>query len=112
MSLLAAARREAVEESGIEDLALDPLPVHLDLHHVEFCGADGRADHLDVRYAALAPVGAAASVSGESLDVRWWPLAALPDLEPEMHTLIRLSRARLADRAQSLSSPSSRAPAE
>ena len=61
VSLLAAARREAVEESGIEDLALDPLPVHLDLHHVEFCGAHGRADHLDVRYAALAPVGAAAA---------------------------------------------------
>lgn len=119
-SLLAAARREAVEESGIADLVLDPDPVHLDLHHVEFCGADGRADHLDVRYAALAPAGAEAAVSDESLDVRWWPLTELPDLEPEMHTLIRLSRARLAagsasgrsGPSQSSPSPSSLAPAE
>ena len=112
VSLLAAARREAVEESGIEGLALDPQPVHLDLHHVEFCRPHGRADHLDVRYAALAPVGAEAAVSDESLDVRWWPLTGLPDLEPEMHTLIRLARARLARPAQSSPSPSSLAPAE
>jgi 8-oxo-dGTP pyrophosphatase MutT (NUDIX family) len=112
VSLLAAARREAAEESGIADLVVDPTPVHLDLHHVEFCGPHGRAAHLDVRYAALAPVGAEVAVSDESLDVRWWPLDALPDLEPEMHTLIALSRGRLAARAQSSASPSSRAPAE
>jgi 8-oxo-dGTP pyrophosphatase MutT (NUDIX family) len=110
-SLLDAARREAVEESGIADLVVDPTPVHLDLHHVEFCRPHGRADHLDVRYAALAPVDARASASDESLAVRWWPLDALPDLEPEMHTLIALSRERLAAPAQS-ASPSSRAPAE
>jgi 8-oxo-dGTP pyrophosphatase MutT (NUDIX family) len=119
-SLLAAARREAAEESGIPDLVVDPTPVHLDLHHVEFCGPHGRADHLDVRYAALAPVGAEAAASAESLDVRWWPLEALPDLEPEMHTLIALSRERLQSSpgeqarrgAQPSASPSSRAPAE
>jgi 8-oxo-dGTP pyrophosphatase MutT (NUDIX family) len=93
-SLLAAARREAVEESGIEGLVLDPEPVHLDRHHVEFCGSAGSTDHLDVRYAALAPAGEEGSVSEESLDVRWWPLDDLPDLEPEMHELIRLSRER------------------
>lgn len=109
-SLLEAARREAVEESGIDGLLLDPDPVHLDLHHVEFCGSTGTADHLDVRYAALAPAGAAAAVSDESLDVRWWPLDGLPALEPEMHELIARSRERLA-RAQS-PGPSSRAPAE
>jgi 8-oxo-dGTP pyrophosphatase MutT (NUDIX family) len=116
-SLLAAARREAVEESGIADLVLDPTPVHLDLHHVEFCGPRGRADHLDVRYAALAPVGAEAAASDESLDVRWWPLDGLPDLEPEMHELIALARERLAQSSEASGSsgsaaPSIRAPAE
>ena len=131
-SLLDAARREAAEESGIADLVVDPTPVHLDLHHVEFCRPHGRADHLDVRYAALAPAGARARASEESLAVRWWPLDALPDLEPEMHTLIALSRERLQSSprrqarrgarpdaelpaspgSQPPASPSSRAPAE
>jgi hypothetical protein len=48
-----------------------------------------------VRYGALAPAGAEHAVSGESLDVRWWPLDGLPDLEDEMHTLIALARDRL-----------------
>ena len=107
-SLLATASREATEESGVPGLLVHPKPVHLDRHDVEFCRGHGRADHLDVRYAALAPAGARARVSDESLDVRWWPLAGLPDLEPEMHELI----ARARDVMAQPSVPSSRAPAE
>jgi 8-oxo-dGTP pyrophosphatase MutT (NUDIX family) len=106
-SLLATATREATEESGIEGLRIDPQPVHLDLHEVEFCRGHEHADHLDVRYAAVAPAGVDARASEESLEVRWWPLPELPDLEPEMHELIRLARERL----QSLP-PASLAPAE
>jgi hypothetical protein len=84
---------------------------------VPFCRPHGSVDHLDVRYAALAPVGAAAAVSDESLDVRWWPLDGLPDLEPEMYELIALARERLAQSSETSASsgsvaPSSRAPAE
>ena len=110
-SLWATAGREAAEESGIFGLVVHPDPVHLDLHEVEFCRGHARADHLDVRYAALAPADAHARVSDESLDVRWWSLDALPDLHPEMHELIALSRERLAQSAES-SVPSNRAPAE
>jgi 8-oxo-dGTP pyrophosphatase MutT (NUDIX family) len=99
-SLRATASREATEESGIAGLDVDPEPVHLDLHRVEFCRGHGRADHLDVRYAALAPAGAEPRSSAESLDVRWWPLDRLPDLEAEMHELIALSRERLAQSAE------------
>jgi 8-oxo-dGTP pyrophosphatase MutT (NUDIX family) len=95
-SLLGTATREAAEESGIVGLELDPVPIHLDRHTVRFCRPHGSVDHLDVRYAALAPAGAEGVVSEESLDVRWWPLGGLPDVEPEMHELIALARERLA----------------
>jgi 8-oxo-dGTP pyrophosphatase MutT (NUDIX family) len=110
VSLLATAGREAREESGLAGLLVHPEPVHLDLHDVAFCRGHERADHLDVRYAALAPAGGRAQVSDESLDVRWWPLDGLPDLPPEMHELIALSRDRL--RGTQSSDPSSLAPAE
>jgi 8-oxo-dGTP pyrophosphatase MutT (NUDIX family) len=93
-SLAEAALREAVEESGVRSLDFDAEPVHLDLHEVGFCDPRGTVRHLDVRYCAVAPADAEHDVSDESLDVRWWPIAALPELEDEMHTLIALARAR------------------
>ncbi len=39
-----------------------------------------RCDHLDVRFLAVAPAeGGQPDVSEESIDVRWWPVDALPD---------------------------------
>jgi 8-oxo-dGTP pyrophosphatase MutT (NUDIX family) len=95
-TLAGAALREAVEESGLADLDLDPVPLHLDEHAVDFCDPRGTVHHLDVRFAALAPPGAEHATSEESLDVRWWPVDALPELEAEMHDLIALARERLA----------------
>lgn len=110
-SLLATASREATEESGIAGLRVHPEPVHLDLHPVEFCRGHEHTEHLDVRYAALAPADATPGASAESLDVRWWMLDDLPDLEPEMHELIARSRERLAQSAEPPAG-SSRAAAE
>ncbi|MCW2766525.1 MAG: hydrolase [Nocardioides sp.] len=93
-TLAGAAAREAREESGIDDLRFDPVPAHLDEHAVGFCDPRGVVRHLDVRYVAVAPTAAVHAVSDESLDVRWWPLDALPELEPEMHELIAVARAR------------------
>jgi 8-oxo-dGTP pyrophosphatase MutT (NUDIX family) len=93
-TLAGAALREAVEESGVAGLAFDPEPVHLDLHEVGFCDPRGTVRHLDVRFCAVAPADAGHEVSSESLDVRWWPLDGLPELEDEMHRLIALARAR------------------
>jgi 8-oxo-dGTP pyrophosphatase MutT (NUDIX family) len=78
-SLAAAALREATEESGLAGLVLDPDPVHLDEHPVTFCGEPGLVHHLDVRFVAVAPDGAVPAVSEESIDVRWWPVDALPE---------------------------------
>lgn len=78
LTLADAALREATEESGIAGLRLDPVPLRLDEHAVPFCGTRGGVHHLDVWFLAIAPAAAQAVVSVESLDVRWWPLDALP----------------------------------
>jgi 8-oxo-dGTP pyrophosphatase MutT (NUDIX family) len=98
-TLAAGALREAQEESGIEALTLHPEPVHLDEHVVGFCDPRGAVHHLDVRFTATTPAGVRHVTSAESLDVRWWPVDALPDdLEDEMHELIRLALTRWSRR--------------
>ena len=77
-TLAGAALREATEESGIPGLILDPTPLRLDEHLVPFCGERGGVHHLDVWFLAIAPPGVKAVVSDESIDVRWWPIDALP----------------------------------
>jgi 8-oxo-dGTP pyrophosphatase MutT (NUDIX family) len=91
-SLWAAARREAREESGIDALEPLPRPVQLDRHRL--VGAFGSCrEHLDVRYAAVAPAGAGPRVSAESQDVRWWPVDALPEgTRAELAPLVSLAR--------------------
>lgn len=72
-----AAQREAREESGITTLVAWPDLVQLDRH--QLVGAFGRCrEHLDLRFVAVADEDAAHEVSQESLDVRWWPVGALP----------------------------------
>jgi 8-oxo-dGTP pyrophosphatase MutT (NUDIX family) len=87
-TLAGAALREAVEESGVDGLVLDPEPLHLDEHVVEFCGDRGSVRHLDVRFLAVAPEAAVHAVSEESIDVRWWPVDALPDAAAELRELV------------------------
>ena len=91
-TLAGVALREAREESGLDNLDFRPEPLQLDAHEVAFCDPRGPVYHLDVRYAARARPGAQEAVSEESLALRWWPVDALPDLEPQMHELIALAR--------------------
>lgn len=93
-TLAAAALREGTEESGLPDLTVDPDPVHLSLHQVDFCDGRGTVRHFDVRF--LARLGAAAEpvISEESLDLRWFPVDDVPTDEPDMLELIRLARLR------------------
>ena len=100
-TLPAAARREAVEESGLEELRLDPVPVQLNTHDVPFCDPRGLVHHLDVRFVAVAPPGARPVVSEESRDVAWWPADALPSEEPELWALVELARGRQTGSASS-----------
>jgi 8-oxo-dGTP pyrophosphatase MutT (NUDIX family) len=75
------AAREALEESGIDSLTV--LPDIVDLSRHALAASFGRCrEHLDVRFAAIAPAHAGHRVSAESLDVRWWPADRLPDGAP------------------------------
>jgi 8-oxo-dGTP pyrophosphatase MutT (NUDIX family) len=85
-SLAGAALREATEESGVDGLVVEPEPVHLDVHPIT-CSLGIPTRHFDVRFIVRAPEGAQPTCSEESLDLRWWPLNALPegsDLGPMM----------------------------
>ena len=93
-TLDAAALREAVEESGMPGLVLDPVPVQLSAHEVPFCDPRGGVRHLDVRFLAVAPDSARAVVSDESDDVAWWPVDALPNRDPDMVELVDLALRR------------------
>jgi 8-oxo-dGTP pyrophosphatase MutT (NUDIX family) len=92
----AAASREAREESGIADLVVAPELVEVDRHTL--VGSFGRCrEHLDLRFAALAPDDARHTVSEESLDVRWWPVAALPGTAgADLPRLVAAARRQLA----------------
>ncbi len=94
-TLAGAALRETYEESGLPEVLFDPTPLALSEHSVPFCDPRGVVQHLDVRFAARAPQGVEHSVSDESLDVRWFDLDDLPDLEDEMHVHLALARERL-----------------
>lgn len=99
--LVDAAAREAREESGIDDLRLDPVPIEVHEHPVPFCdpgaaGQQGRdVHHLDVRFLAVAPAGAEAVISQESLDLRWWPVDDLPN--PELVPMVEAALRRLSE---------------
>lgn len=83
-SLLAAAAREAAEESGIAGIVLDPLPVNLDVHPVT-CSLGLPTRHYDVQFVGRAPAGAEPMISSESDDLRWFEVSDLPaGVSPEL----------------------------
>ncbi len=93
-SLVAAAAREAREESGIAGIVLDPRPVELDVHAIT-CSLGVPTRHFDVRFVGYAPPGAEAVISSESDDLRWFDVTALPDgIAPELPALIARALAR------------------
>jgi 8-oxo-dGTP pyrophosphatase MutT (NUDIX family) len=91
-TLAGAALREAREESGIVGLRLvGDGPVDLDRHVLSSAfGTCG--EHLDVRYAVVAPAGARPMVSDESSDVAWFPADELPDGCVDITSLVARAR--------------------
>jgi len=75
--LVAAALREATEESGIAGLRIDPELVAVHVHSLT-CSLGVPTRHLDLQFATHAPAGAQIAISEESDDLRWWPADELP----------------------------------
>ena len=75
--IVAAALREATEESGVDGLHIAPDLVAVHVHPVT-CSLGVPTRHLDLQFVAQAPAGAQIAVSDESVDLRWWPIDALP----------------------------------
>nr|WP_082978618.1 NUDIX hydrolase [Mycobacterium sp. 1081908.1] len=76
--VLAAALREATEESGVDGLRIEPGLAAVHVHPVT-CSLGVPTRHLDLQFVAHAPAGARIAISDESDDLRWWPADALPD---------------------------------
>jgi len=94
-NLAAVALREATEETGIDDLAVWPTPIDIDIH-VFVNRAEVEPDHLhhDLRFLVLAPPGARVSGNHESEELRWVELddLASDDLGLDEST-VRLAKA-------------------
>ena len=86
-SLVDAALREASEESGLEGLSISSAPVHLAVHPIT-CSLGRPTRHLDVRFVVTAPSGASPVRSDESLDLRRWPVDALPAESTDLRPLV------------------------
>jgi 8-oxo-dGTP pyrophosphatase MutT (NUDIX family) len=93
-TLASAALREANEESGLIDLALDPNPLLLSRHKVP-CGSVRPTYHLDVQYLVRVDHPVNPDICPESLDIRWFSHDQLPDVDRSVRALVRAARARL-----------------
>ena len=92
-NLAAVALREATEESGIEDLAIDPLPIDLDVHPIPARKDEPAHLHLDTRFLVHAGPGARERASEESLDLRWFTREEALDLDADdsVRRLLRIA---------------------
>lgn len=81
----AVALREAREETGIDGLALHataPRPLDVDVHEIPARRGEPAHEHLDLRYLAVAPDGAAVRrLPEESCDLRWFAWDELTALD-------------------------------
>ena len=93
-NLVHVAWREAQEESGIEAIDIDPLPIDLDIHRIpEHKGVPAHL-HLDTRFVAYAAAGTREVMSDESLELRWFGLDELQGLGCDASMLRSAERVR------------------
>jgi 8-oxo-dGTP pyrophosphatase MutT (NUDIX family) len=98
--IVAAALREATEESGITGLRIDPDLAAVHVHPVT-CSLGVPTRHLDLQFLAYAPAGAEPVISEESLDLRWWPLDEVPAEDTGLAELVDAVRYRLSTGSRS-----------
>ncbi|PUA81121.1 hypothetical protein C7S10_11565 [Nocardioides currus] len=77
-----AAAREALEETGVV-ISVDRLAATMVLDEITYDNGD-RASYLDLTFACTWISGEAYVADDESTDVRWWPIADLPEMSDHM----------------------------
>ena len=97
------AFREALEETGIENLALWPTAIDCDVHRIPEFGDEKEHFHFDLTYLLLAPEEAVIKRNHESTDMRWVTLEELEALTGE-ERLQRIARIGL-ELVQKIKSP-------
>lgn len=99
--ILAAALREATEESGIGGLHIDTELAAIHVHPVT-CSLGVPTRHLDLQFIAHAPAGAQYVVSDESVDLRWFePDALPPDGDAGLRHLVAVATRRWSSGSRS-----------
>ncbi len=88
---LLAAQREAEEESGLAVVALDELPLDLDVHEIPARKADPAHFHFDVRFSFRVADSEDFTVSDESHDLAWVPIVDLSSYTDE-ESVLRMAR--------------------
>lgn len=92
--IVAAAMREAAEESGIDGLEIDAALGAIHVHALT-CSLGVPTRHLDLQFIVRAPADATIEISDESLDLQWWPVDALPDgIDAAVAHLVSVGRSR------------------
>jgi 8-oxo-dGTP pyrophosphatase MutT (NUDIX family) len=82
-NLPGVALREAHEESGIEALTIDPVPIDVDIHPIPARPGEPAHVHLDTRFLLWAGPEAQARMSSESLDLAWFTPAEAGTLDSD-----------------------------
>ncbi|HEV2540328.1 MAG TPA: NUDIX hydrolase [Frateuria sp.] len=101
--LVRVALREAEEESGLRDLAIDPAIFDLDCHPIPARGIEPAHLHYDVRYVVRATGSEAFVVSDESLELAWRPIHAMAQDPQTDESLRRMAQRWLARKGRPLS---------
>lgn len=94
----AIALREALEETGLADLALHPdapRPLDVDVHDIPARGSEPAHEHLDLRYLVTAGGSTALRpAAGETTRVRWFSWDEVPALDLDHGLRRALTKAR------------------
>lgn len=93
-SLVAAALREASEESGLLELSIDADPLCLSRHEAP-CGTIRPTFHLDVQFLIRSPDDRPAAGSEESAAVQWFAPDRLPEVDDSVQSLVAAAGHRL-----------------
>ncbi len=92
---MAVAMREASEESGIEDVYIQPLSdeiFDLDIHTIPARKNEPEHLHYDIRFILEAEMGQALKISDESHEIAWISVNDIPNYTTEISITRMLSK--------------------